>query len=33
LRVALLVLFRVAVIFQIFAKGCDLLERDEGERS
>ena len=33
MRGVLLVLFRVAVIFQIFAKGRELLKRDEGEKS
>jgi hypothetical protein len=32
-RGLLLVLFRAAVIFQIFAKGRQLLKRDESERS
>jgi hypothetical protein len=32
LRGALLVLFRAAVIFQVFAKGHELLKRDEDER-
>ena len=32
LRGALLVLFRAAVIFQVFAKGHELLKRDEEER-